>query len=153
MSQACHITGQRDAPANMLRFVRAPDGELTPDLAGKLPGPAIWIGNSRNLVERLAVEEKAVADLADRVEMLMRRHLAALLGLARKAGQLVTGFAKVEAALKAGRIKMLVIAENAGTDGRQKLGGKAKAQNIPIMAALSGEELTMALGREWMPAS
>ncbi len=148
MDQACHITGQRDTPANMLRFVRAPDGVLTPDLAGKLPGNAIWTGNNRLLVERLAANEKTVADLADRVEMLMRRQLAALLGLARKAGHLVTGFAKVEAALKAGRVKMLVMAENAGADGRRKLGGKAKAQNIPIIASLSGEELTMALGRE-----
>lgn len=148
MNAVCHITGQSENAADMLRFVRAPDGELTPDLAGKLPGQALWTCNRRSLVERLAGDEKAADDLPDRVEMLMRRQLAALLGLARKAGQLLTGFAKVDAALKAGRLHMLVIAENAGADGLRKLAGKAKAQNIAIMQGLSGEELTMALGRE-----
>lgn len=148
MSETCHITGMDDEAANMLRFVRAPDGKLTPDLAGKLSGEAVWTGNQRALVEELAVREATVADLAVRIEMLMRRQIASLLGLARKAGQLINGFAKVEAGLKAGTVKMLITASDAAADGRKKLGHKAEVQNIPILSVLSADELTMALGRE-----
>jgi len=131
----------------MLRFVRAPDGVLTPDLAEKLPGEALWTGNRKHLVARLAAQEES-ADLAERVEKLMRRQLAALLGLARKAGQLVTGFAKTEAALKRRDVTLLVTASDAGADGRQKLGRLAAHLDVPVMADLTAAELTMALGRE-----
>lgn len=148
MQQICHITGQQDEAANMLRFVRAPDGEWTPDLAEKLPGEAVWTGNRKYLVADLASREAAVADLAERVEKLMRRQLAALLGLARKAGKLVTGFAKTEAALKTGQAHLLVTASDAGEDGRQKLGRLAAHHNVPVFTDLTAAELTMALGRE-----
>ena len=38
---------------------------------------------------------------------LAKREVAELLGLARKSGQLVAGFEKVEAALRAGRVRVL----------------------------------------------
>lgn len=156
MNETCHITGTTDEAANMLRFVRAPDGRLTPDLAGKLPGSALWTGNRRALVEKLARDERARRGTGNEkadglpvlVEKLMRRHLAQALGLARKAGKLITGFAKVEAALKAGELHMLITASDAGEDGKKKLRPKARAQNIPLLTDFSARELAMALGRE-----
>ena len=55
----------------MLRFVRAPDGVLTPDLAGKLPGETVWVGCHAAIVEALA-EQESRQDLVAMVEKLLR---------------------------------------------------------------------------------
>jgi ribosomal protein L7Ae-like RNA K-turn-binding protein len=150
MQKTCHISGAHDAADNMLRFVHAPDnGVLTPDLGARLPGDDIWVMNRKNLVATLAQKNRAIApaDLAERVEALMRQHLGSLLALARKAGALVIGFTKTEAGLKAGRISLLIAAYDGAQDGRRKLANKAKATNIGCCALLSSEELGMALGQ------
>ena len=153
----CHISGKEDTADNMLRFVHAPDaadgtrGVLTPDLAQRLPGQDdVWLVNSHALVIQLAAlpEVNAPRDLAVRVENLMRQNLAALISLARKAGVLVNGFTKTEAALKAGSIKLLFAAHDGAEGGRSKLAQKARVMNIALCSQLSGDELGMALGRE-----
>ena len=152
----CHISGAQDAPANMLRFVHAPDsgdgaaGRLTPDLAQRLPGADIWVVNRFAAVRQLAAlpEINAPHDLPVLVESLMRQNLAALISLARKAGVLVNGFAKTEAALKAGSITFLLAAHDGAAGGRRKLAQKARAMNIAVCSQLSGDELGMALGQE-----
>ena len=51
-----------------------------------------------------------------------------MLGLARAAGKIVLGFAKVDAALSAGRAKMLCFSMRWRPDGRAKLARKAQAR-------------------------
>lgn len=153
----CHISGKEDAAGNMLRFVHAPNaadgtvGVLTPDLAQRLPSQDdVWLVNSQALVIQLAAlpEVNAPRDLAIRVENLMRQNLAALISLARKAGVLVSGFAKTEAALKAGSITLLFAAHDGAEGGKRKLAQKARVMNIALCGQLSGDELSMALGQE-----
>ena len=156
MLRQCHISGTKDAAANMLRFVHAPNvdngtaGLLTPDLAGRLPGPDIWVINRHDAVAQLAAlaDINAPADLPHRVDMLLQQNLTALISLARKAGQLVSGFTKTEAALRNGSLHLLLAAHDGAEDGRRKLANKAKALNIAICAQLGSEELGMALGQE-----
>ena len=155
-TRQCHISGIEDASANMLRFVLAPcDGEkdggvLTPDLAMHLPGQDIWVVNRHSVVHQLTAlpEINAPSDLAKRVDSLMQQNLASLISLARKAGKLVSGFSKTEAALKAGSVKLLLAAHDGAPDGRRKLANKAKAMNIALCSQLSSDELGMALGQE-----
>ena len=156
MLRQCHMSGVEDAAANMLRFVFAPNadngaaGLLTPDLAAQLPGQDIWVVNRKSTVAQLAAlpDMRAPDDLPERVEKLMRQNLAALISLARKAGKLVSGFAKTEAALKSGALHLLLAAHDGADDGRRKLAGKAQAANIAICAQLGSDELSMALGQE-----
>ena len=156
MLRQCHISGTKDAAANMLRFVHAPNvdngtaGLLTPDLAGRLPGPDIWVINRHDAVAQLAAlaDINAPADLPHRVDMLLQQNLTALISLARKAGQLVSGFTKTEAALRDGSLHLLLAAHDGAEDGRRKLANKAKALNIAICAQLGSDELGMALGQE-----
>lgn len=130
----------------MLRFVRAPDGVLTPDLAGKLPGEALWLGCRAALVATLA-EKEGRTDLVDMVDGLLRARLRSTLGLAKKAGDVVTGFAKVEAALLRGELSVLLAAADGAADGRQKLAHKARRDGVAIVDILTSDELGMALGR------
>ena len=150
MHKTCHISGAQGEAGNMLRFVHAPDdGVLTPDLAARLPGDDIWLANRKDLVEKLAADKTfdTPSDLPERVEKLMRQHLGSLFALARKAGELVIGFTKTEAGLKAGRISLLIAAHDGAEDGRKKLANKAKAAGIDCFTLLSSEELGMALGQ------
>ena len=95
----------------LIRFVRAPDGAVTPDLKRALPGRGVWVTGSAEAV-RLAVKKKAFArgfkeavsvdpELATQVDDLLERQALSMLGFANKAGRVICGFAKVEAALRA----------------------------------------------------
>jgi predicted RNA-binding protein YlxR (DUF448 family) len=145
----------------MVRFVVGPEGEVVPDIAHKLPGRGYWVTASRVLLQR-AVERDAFskaakskvavpADLAARVEALIVARLGDLLGLARRAGLLTLGFAKVEPLLKSqpGRIAALVEASNSGGADRGKLIGIARRNpGIRVVGCLTDQEIGVALGRE-----
>ncbi len=96
---------------------------------GRLPGRGLWLTPRRDIVDsavakrlfaRAARRPVVVpAGLADRVEALLARRCVDLIGLARRAGQAVAGFAKVEAALDKGEAAVLVEAAD-GAAGRAR---------------------------------
>lgn len=104
------------------------------------------------------LREKAVAspDLPDLVETLLARDAAQGLALANKAGLVVTGFAKVEAAIASGKIAALVHARDGAPDGKRKLRqalrrrfgqGSQKMPAPPEFEILTIDEMDSALGR------
>jgi predicted RNA-binding protein YlxR (DUF448 family) len=140
----------------MLRFVVGPDNRIVPDVGRKLPGRGLWIGADRkaiaravkkNLFGRAAKAAVTVeADLADQVERLLSRRSLDLLGLARRAGQVVTGFETVREALTAGHVKVLITAADAAAGGMAKLRPLAGAALVVDLFTVG--ELSLALGRE-----
>ena len=144
----------------LIRFVPSPEGAVVPDLARKLPGRGLWVEARRAAVETAARKGlfsraakrklSAPADLADLVEALLMRRLLAGLGLARKAGDLVTGFEKVRAGLVSGKAAFLVEAVDGAADGRRKLLGAAfgSGSRARLIGLFTGEELSLALGGE-----
>ena len=159
----CLATREVKPVAELLRFVVAPDGTIVPDINGKLPGRGAWVTAARPALES-AVRTKALTrafrgkgtaapDLPDLVDRLLERSMLEALSLANKAGKVVTGFAKVEAALAAGRVAALLHAGEASADGNAKLDAVAdraeRAGNAaPIrVLGISGGQLDLALGR------
>jgi predicted RNA-binding protein YlxR (DUF448 family) len=156
----CIVTGESLSDAALVRFVVGPDSAIVPDVEAKLPGRGIWVTAKREAVAR-AVEKNLFsraakapvvvsADLPDRVEVLLVRRMLADLGLARRAGELVSGFDNVLRALEAPRPPALLLAaSDAARDGRRKLGNAAHARGleIPVLDVFSSEELSLALGR------
>jgi uncharacterized protein len=152
----CLVSGESRAKAELLRFVVAPDGKLVADVAGRLPGRGLWLTPRRDIVAsavtkrlfaRAARQAVIVEDgLADRVEALLAERCRDHIGLARRAGQAVMGFVKVQAALAAGKVGVLVAAADGAADGRGKL--KDAAQGLPLVECLTGVELGAAFGRE-----
>ena len=123
----CAVSRSRRPPDELIRFVLAPDGTIVPDLARRLPGRGVWISANRRSLAA-AVRQKAFArslrqsvlvpdDLVDRVESLLRRRLAEAVSMARKAGLLLAGFAKVEALIDQGEADLLLHAAEAADDG------------------------------------
>jgi hypothetical protein len=127
-----------------------------PDVAGKLPGRGLWLTAERDIVAQ-AVTKRLFAraarqpvivddDLAERVEALVAARCCDQIGLARRAGQAVAGFAKVEAALAGGRVAVLLAASDGAANGREKL--RALAPELPLVEQLTAAELGAAFARE-----
>jgi predicted RNA-binding protein YlxR (DUF448 family) len=147
----------------LMRFVVGPDGAIVPDLAGNLPGRGAWITATREALgaaiksnafgRAFRGKGKVPPDLVAQVDRLLERALFESLSLAHKAGKVVFGFAKVEAALEAGRLIAVVQTTQAGQDGRAKLEAAAtrteRAGNPrpTWVRGLDGEQLDLALGR------
>jgi predicted RNA-binding protein YlxR (DUF448 family) len=161
----CIATGGSGPTDRLIRFVLGPDGQVVPDLAAKLPGRGVWLTAERALVDKVVkkklfsrafkAQAAAPADLADRLEALLAQRLIEVIGLARKAGQAVTGFEKVRARLKEGIVGALVQASDGAADGKAKLSKLATAladrpaNTVPVIEVLASAELGLAFGRDF----
>lgn len=146
--------------ARLIRFVAGPDGGVTPDLACKLPGRGLWVAADRASVETAArkglfarsarARLTASADLAVQVETLLAQRVLNGLGLAKRAGDLISGFEKVAASITAGRAAWLVEAADGAADGRRKLLALARRSPRPprLIGTFFASELGLALGGE-----
>jgi uncharacterized protein len=157
----CIVTGEVQSPDRMVRFVAGPDDVVVPDVAQKLPGRGFWVTAQREVVaracERNAFSKAAKAsvkcppDLPGLVEQLLVRRCIDHLGLARRAGHAVIGFAQVEEVLRPrdGRIAALVEASDSGPADRNKLVTLAvRIGGIAVIGCLNQAEIGLAFGRE-----
>jgi len=154
------VSGEVMAEGRLIRFVAGPDGVVTPDLARKLPGRGVWVAADRTSVDTAtrkslfarSAKARLVAspDLANQVEHLLLRRLLSGLGLARKAGELTSGFEKVVASVAGGKAAFLIEALDGAPDGRRKLlAAVAKSVHPPRLIGLfASAELGLALGGE-----
>ncbi len=154
-------------PADQLiRFVLDPEGRVTPDFRHRLPGRGVWVTATRAAIATAEKKKlftrafkapvKVEPGLADRVAALMSDAALSALSLARKAGALTLGFAKVEAAVADGSAVALVHAADAADDGIRKLeaavrrrGPEATGERatLPSLRFFTSDQLSLALGR------
>lgn len=154
------VTGEVMDEARLIRFVVGPDGAIAPDLARKLPGRGVWVAADRASVDTAAkkglfsraakAKVSAPADLSDGIENLLKRRLLSGLGLARRAGDLTSGFEKVSAAIVGGKAAWLIEASDGAADGRRKIWAKARKQSPApgLVGVFTASELGLALGAE-----
>jgi predicted RNA-binding protein YlxR (DUF448 family) len=158
--RSCAVTRAIREEHELIRFVASPDGIIVADLAARLPGRGVWVTCSKASVDEavrkatfarsLKAKVEASADLPDQVEALMRRRALNALSIANKAGEVLAGAFKLEAALGKGQIAALLHALEAAADGRDKLDRKYRAVNPAAPAPIglfTVEELSLALGR------
>jgi uncharacterized protein len=165
----CAVSREQRPIDELIRFVVSPQGEVIPDIKRKLPGRGLWISASRQTVadavrrhqfSRGFKREVRVAEsLAGDTETLLARAAVEALAIAAKAGQVISGFGKVETALadRKGRaaIAALIHASDGAADGIRKLGAIAQqnadnhgeSREFPAVTALTSTELDLALGR------
>ena len=96
----------------------------------------------------------APADLVDQVQGMLLRRCLDLVGLARRAGELVVGFDQVEDWLRRGRCGLVLTASDGSADGRRRI--EALAGGVPVVDPFDRVELGGAVGRDGgrsMPAS
>ncbi len=152
----CIVSGAVKGKDELLRFVIGPEGQVVPDIEGRLPGRGFWLSARRDMLEKACARNlfaKAArtevvvgADLVDQVERLLTRRCLDLIGLARRAGQAVSGHDKAREWLKVGRCGVLLAAADGAPGGRAKM--RAFATGRPVVEVFSGTELGSAVGRE-----
>jgi predicted RNA-binding protein YlxR (DUF448 family) len=161
----CAVSRQVRPIDQLIRFVIGPTGEVVPDVKRKLPGRGLWISASRQTVAEAVRRHqfsrgfkrdvRVAPSLPADTEALLVRSTTEALAMAAKAGQVVSGFAKVEGALQQQEIAALIHACDGAADGIRKLdailrqrGGKhGESPEIPIVSVLTSAELDLALGR------
>jgi predicted RNA-binding protein YlxR (DUF448 family) len=161
----CAVTRQVRPIDELIRFVVSPQGEVVPDLKRKLPGRGLWVSASSQTVAEAARRNqfskgfkrdvRVVPTLAADTEALLVRSVVEALAMTAKAGQVVAGFSKVEGAIAQGQIQALIHASDGAADGirkldavaRQNAGINAESRELPVVTALTSEQLDLALGR------
>lgn len=162
--RSCIVTRTETDKDNLIRFVEAPDGTVVPDLKGKLPGRGVWVlGNKKTVA--LAVEKKlfdkgfkkqvqADENLPELTGKLIRDKALRTLGMAKKAGVIVSGFSKVNNSVRSGKAVMLFHAKDAADDGKRKLASATayvdhmEGDKIDVFTIWTIDEMSQVLGIE-----
>jgi predicted RNA-binding protein YlxR (DUF448 family) len=165
------ILSRRTAPREeLIRLALSPDGEVAPDVRARAPGRGAWIGVNRAALDAANAKGKlkgalarafkandvhVPADLGTRIAAALRQSALDRLGMEARAGNLLSGGEKIEAAARAGKVHLLLHAADAGEDGRKRLD---QAQRVGARVGGGGPQglefpeertiLSMALGRE-----
>lgn len=168
--RSCILTRTRAARGRLVRLVLSPDGQVLPDVRAKAAGRGAWIGVARAELEAAVAKKRlrgalarafrtndlAVADdLPARIADALERQALDRLGLELRAGHLLTGFDRIEQAARAGKLRLLFHAADAGADGCGRLaqawrvgqdaeGSALRGLVLPIARPILG----LALGRE-----
>lgn len=158
-------SGNALEPWQMIRMAFGPEGLVVPDFSCKLPGRGAWVASDRASVE-LAVKNKAFArsakgpvslpdNLADHLEAGLARRVLGLLGMAKRAGEIETGFDKVRGAAQTGLLAFRFEARDGSDDGRSKIRVNAKAaakeleEHPPcVVGCFDAAELGSVFGRD-----
>jgi hypothetical protein len=167
----CAVSREVRPIDELIRFVVSPQGEVVADLKRKLPGRGLWVSASRRAVAEAVRRNhfnkgfkrdlRVTAALPEDTEALLVRSAIEALAMAAKAGQVVSGFGKVEDALSRGlgrnqaRVQALIHASDGAADGIRKLdalvrpnsGVNDESHPVPVVTALTSEQLDLALGR------
>ena len=165
----CAVTRQVRPIDELIRFVVSPSGEVMADLKRKLPGRGLWVSASHRAVAEAVRRSqfnkgfkrdvRVAPTLAADTEASLVRSVIEALAMAAKAGQVVSGFSKVEGALEQRQaqnsIRALIHASDGAADGirkldalvRQNAGNGDESRKFPVVTVLTSEQLDLALGR------
>ena len=134
----CRQSRDRDA---LIRFVLSPQGELVPDIEAKLPGRGAYTCVSATCLQAAlkqrqfsrAFKREVVTLMPDemtgQVDSIMQRRILGYLGLANKAGQVISGGSLVSDAIRGGNKPGLILV---ATDVSESIGEK-----IELLAAVN----------------
>ncbi|MGO4706538.1 RNA-binding protein [Microvirga sp. 2MCAF38] len=161
--RTCIVTREVRHSSDLIRFVLGPEGQVVADLRHKLPGRGVWVSAHAEQVQE-AVKRRLFArafkteattspTLAEDIDQVLRQDLRQSLSLANKAGNVITGFTKIESAIVEKPLVALIHAAEAAEDGRRKLANQLRKRlgeaisSFPVVQELSNDELDLALGR------
>jgi predicted RNA-binding protein YlxR (DUF448 family) len=164
--RTCVLSRRKAAKDELIRLALGPDGSVAPDVRARAPGRGAWIGVAREALDEANANGKLEpalsrafktnelhipSNLGERTEHALRKTALDRLGMEARAGNLINGADKVEAAARAGKVHLLLHALDASEDGRRRMdqawrvgGGEAKGMIFPEGRTI----LSMALGRE-----
>ena len=78
---------------------------------------------------------------------MRKERLKGYLGLATKAGKLVTGYNTCLELLPKGKLKLVILAEDVGENTKKKIEQKCITYDIPFRLGIGAEEMSKACGK------
>lgn len=151
----CIATGEVQPKHGLIRFVTGPEGQVVPDILGKLPGRGMWVAADRKALQKAAgkglfarAAKKPVTvpdDLVDEVERQIVHRVVGLISLSRKSGHAVAGYEKVKDWLSKDYAEVLIQASDGSGRGKSKLSTPHFGHYIGWLTA---DELGLAFGRQ-----
>jgi len=168
--RTCILTRRTAGKAELIRLALGPDGQVAPDVRARAPGRGAWIGVDRAALDAAQAKGKlrgalarafktgdldVPADLGERIEAALRQAVLDRLGLEARAGHLITGSDRIEAAARKGEVECLIHAADAAEEGNRKLdqawrigSGEEGSGRQGLVFPLGRTILSLALGRE-----
>ncbi|MBF0623734.1 MAG: DUF448 domain-containing protein [Magnetococcales bacterium] len=132
--RTCLVSRQEGPREELLRLVVDPQGRLTEDLGGRLPGRGLWLHPSQeNLrvlasrpgqLEKLARHPVILPDMdtwSERLGQGLSRRAVEGIGLARRAGMVRTGLLMAAELLEQGADPLLLLAGDTADNTREKV--------------------------------
>lgn len=160
--RTCIVTRRQVEPDELIRFVVGPDNFVVPDLKRNLPGRGCWVTADRLHMDQAAgrnhfarafrKDVRVPPELGAMVDGLLAKAALGIFGLARKAGAVALGAAKVESAVRSGKALLVLHAQEASEDGVRKITQARRATayaggpEIYAYKLFSETELSLALG-------
>jgi len=157
----CIVTGALRPAEELIRFVLGPDDIVVPDLKRKLEGRGVWVTATKTCVMEAAAKNlfargfrrRVVVpdDLTGMIDAIMERSCIGALGLARKAGAVILGQTKVEAAARKKPLGLVLHAGDGSLEGRRKIRGAllagGKNGQVAVFDLFTSEQLGLAFGQ------
>jgi uncharacterized protein len=158
----CVATREVRPVGELMRFVVGPDGSVVPDVKNRLPGRGVWITARRHLVDEAVrrhlfgrafkADVTVSAELAAELDRLLEQSALNALSIAHKAGLVILGFAKVEAAVAKAPLVALIRARDAGQESGRRLATALRHRaddgaEAKIVEVFPSAQLDLALGR------
>jgi predicted RNA-binding protein YlxR (DUF448 family) len=158
--RTCLGCRQEQDRSRLVRYVRAPDGTVLVDYRQKLPGRGAYTCLNSECISqavsrrqfdrafRSACLPVAAADLRQRLIEELHERLAALLGMARKSSQIISGGSQVLAALdRPERLQAVILADDVSAGVAEKVVSKAEGRALPCLRFSTKADLGQLLGR------
>ncbi|MBB5073378.1 hypothetical protein HNQ69_000499 [Bartonella callosciuri] len=160
--RTCIVTRKNASAETLIRFVIGPNNQIVPDLKSNLPGRGVWISARCSAIET-AIKQKAfnksfktdvevAPNLAHIVDKLLLKAALSSLSMARKAGAIVMGATKVDAAIRSDQVILVLHAKEATEDGKRKIAQAIHTiqqqtnRDIKILSLFTSNEMQVAFG-------
>ncbi|WP_375627645.1 MULTISPECIES: RNA-binding protein [unclassified Bartonella] len=160
--RTCIVTRKNASAQTLIRFVIGPNNQIVPDLKANLPGRGVWISAHHAVIEK-AIKQKAfhrnfktdvevAPNLVHIVDTLLLKAALSSLSMARKAGAIVMGATKVDAAIRSGKVILVLHAKETTEDGKRKIAQAIHSiqqqtnRTIKTISLFTSDEMRVAFG-------
>ncbi|MBB4076431.1 hypothetical protein GGR08_000731 [Bartonella fuyuanensis] len=160
--RTCIVTRKNASVQTLIRFVIGPNNQIVPDLKANLPGRGVWISAHHAVIEK-AVKQKAFhknfktdvkvsPNLVRIIDTLLLKAALSSLAMARKAGAIVTGATRIDAAIRSGQVILVLHAKETTEGGKRKIAQAIHTiqqqtnRTIKTISLFTSDEMRVAFG-------
>jgi len=160
VERSCVTCRVKGAQQDFLRFVADPQGEVVVDYRNRLPGRGAYTCFERNCISGALLQggfqrafRRQLAPVAPEqflanVKNAISQRIMGLVGIARKAGCVITGTSQMVSAISRQEVRLLFVAEDAAEGSSEKMTRLAEQAGVEWVRFADQKRLGQIAGRE-----